>query len=208
MDFIHKFVPGKSPATVLLLHGSGGDENDLLPIAGALAPGAALLSPRGNVMQYGARRFFSYPESGRFDAGEVEERAGELAEWVGRMTAHYSFDPKRFYALGYSNGANMAGVLMLLHPGAIAGACLLRSRAVLTPAALPVLDGAPVLISAGQTDQVIPVSGAEELGRLLTVAGARVDLAIQNAGHDLTPADFSLAKQWFAKLLTLSPGDA
>jgi phospholipase/carboxylesterase len=198
MDFVHKFVPGTSPATVLLLHGSGGDEDDLIPIAGALAPGAALLSPRGNVVQYGARRFFSYPEAGRFDAAEVEARTGELAEWIGRMATQYSFDQGRLYALGYSNGANMAGAIMLLYPGTIAGACLLRVRAVLTPATQHALNGAPVLISAGQSDQVIPVSGAEELG-LLTAAGARVHLAIQNAGHDLTPADFSLAQQWFAK---------
>jgi phospholipase/carboxylesterase len=90
---------------------------------------------------------------------------------------------------------------MLLHPGSIAGACLLRSRAVVQPATLPSLNGTQVLISAGETDQLISAQDAEALARLLTDAGARVDLAIQNAGHDLTPADFSLAKQWFAKVL-------
>jgi predicted esterase len=117
------------------------------------------------------------------------------------MATQYAFDPNRLYALGYSNGANMAGAAMLLRPGAIAGACLFRSRAVVTPANLPDLNGTPVLISAGQTDPLIPPSAAEALGQLLTTAGAHVDLAIQNAGHDLTPADFSLGKQWFAKLL-------
>ena len=197
MEFVHKFLPGRLPATVLLLHGSGGDENDLLPIAGALAPGAAVLSPRGNVVQHGARRFFAYPGPDGFDADEVRQRVDELAEWLGRMAV----DANPLYALGYSNGANMAAALMLLRPGTIAGACLFRSRAVITPATLPDLKGVPVLISAGQTDQLIPPSAAEALGQLLTTAGARVDLAIQNAGHDLTPADFSLAKQWFAKLL-------
>ncbi len=201
MDFIHKFIPGRLPATVLLLHGSGGDENDLLPIAPALAPGAAFLSARGNVMQHGARRFFSYPGPDGFDAEEVRQRVDELADWIGRMAAQYGFDPDRLYALGYSNGANMAAATMLLRPAAIAGACLFRSRAVVIPAALPDLKGTPVLISAGQSDQLIPPSAAEALGQLLTTAGARVDLAIQNAGHDLTPADFSLAKQWFAKVL-------
>jgi predicted esterase len=197
IDFVHKFLPGRLPVTVLLLHGSGGDENDLLPIAGALAPGAAVLSPRGNVVQHGARRFFSYPGPEGFDAVEIRERVDELAEWLGRTAV--AANP--LYALGYSNGANMAAALMLLHPGAITGACLFRSRAVVTPDTLPDLKGAPVLISAGQTDTLIPPSAAEALGQLLTTAGARVDLAIQNAGHDLTPADFSLAKQWFAKLL-------
>jgi predicted esterase len=197
MEFVHKFLPGRLPVTVLLLHGSGGDENDLLPIAGALAPGAAVLSPRGNVVQHGARRFFAYPGPDGFDADEVRQRVDELAEWLGRMAV----DANPLYALGYSNGANMAAALMLLRPGTIAGACLFRSRAVITPAPLPDLKGVPVLISAGQSDNLIPPSAAEALGQLLTTAGARVDLAIQNAGHDLTPADFSLAKQWFAKRL-------
>lgn len=197
MDFVYKFAPGRLPMTLLLLHGSGGDENDLLPIAGALAPGAAVLSPRGNVVQHGARRFFSYPGPDGFDADEVRQRVDELADWIARMTTQYSLDPSRLYALGYSNGANTAAATMLLRPGTIAGACLLRSRAVVTPSSLPDLNGAPVLISAGQTDHLIPPSAAEALGQLLTSAGAHVDLAIQNAGHDLTPADFSLAKQWF-----------
>src|SRR5580692_1441210 len=143
MDFIHKFTPGRSPATLLLLHGSGGDENDLLPIAPALAPGAAFLSARGNVVQHGARRFFSYPGPDGFDAEEVRQRVDEMAGWIGRMAAQYGFDPDRLYALGYSNGANMAAASMLLRPGAIAGACLFRSRAVVTPATLPDLQGSP-----------------------------------------------------------------
>jgi phospholipase/carboxylesterase len=201
MDFIHKFTPGRSHITVLLLHGSGGDENDLLPVAGALAPGAAFLSPRGNVEQHGALRFFSYPGPDGFDPEEVAQRVEEMSDWLGRTIAQYEIDPHSLYALGYSNGANMAAATMLLKPGRIAGACLFRSRGVVTPAVLPDLNGAPVLISAGQTDHLIPAAAAEELGKLLTKAGAHVDLAIQNAGHELTPADFSLARQWFAKLL-------
>ena len=201
MDFIHKFTPGHSHTTVLLLHGSGGDENDLLPVAGAVAPGAAFLSPRGNVEQHGALRFFSYPGPDGFDPEEIAQRVEEMSDWLGRMIAQYEIDPRHLYALGYSNGANMAAATLLLKPGRIAGACLFRSRAVVTPAVLPDLNSAPVLISAGQTDHLIPAAEAEVLGKLLTRAGAHVDLAIQNAGHELTPADFSLAKQWFAKLL-------
>src|SRR5579863_3748915 len=150
MDFIYKSTPGSLSVTVLLLHGSGGDESDLLPIGAALAPGAALLSVRGNVVQHGARRFFSYPGADGFDADEVRERAGEMAEWLGRMNVQ----PNPLYALGYSNGANLAAALMLLRPGTLAGACLLRARAVVTPETLPNLSGAPVLISAGQTDHL------------------------------------------------------
>jgi len=195
MPFIHKFIPGRLPVTVLLLHGSGGDESDLLPIGSAVAPGAALLSPLGKVVQHGARRFFSYPGADGFDFDEVRTRVDELADWLTTMPV----DPTHLYALGYSNGANMAAAMMLLRPGSIAGACLLRARAAVTPAEIPALSGAPVLISAGQHDHIIPASASETLAQLLTRAGARVDIAIQNAGHDLTPADFSLAKQWFAK---------
>jgi phospholipase/carboxylesterase len=194
VEFIHKFVPGKLPVTVLLLHGSGGDENDLLPVARALVPGAAFLSPRGKVLEQGMRRFFL------LDRSDVKERTAELAAWIGEAAQQYAIDSARMYALGYSNGANIAAALMLLHPGSIAGACLFRSRAVVSPEALPSLEGAPVLISAGQTDHLITPEDAEVLAKLLTSAGARVDLAIQNAGHDLTPADFSLAKQWFSKV--------
>jgi phospholipase/carboxylesterase len=194
VDFVHKFIPGKLPVTVLLLHGSGGDENDLLPVARALVPGAAFLSPRGRVLDQGMRRFFL------LDRSDVKERTAELAAWIGEAAQQYAIDPARMYALGYSNGANIAAALMLLYPGSIAGACLFRSRAMVSPEALPSLEGAPVLISAGQTDHLITPEDAEVLAKLLTSAGARVDLAIQNAGHDLTPADFSLAKQWFSKV--------
>jgi phospholipase/carboxylesterase len=192
VEFIHQFVPGRLPVTVLLLHGSGGDENDLLPVGRGVAPGAALLSPRGKNFDHAEARFF------KLDAGDVRERAAELVEWLEQAAVSYKFDPQRVYALGYSNGANMAAAAMLLHPGAIAAACLLRSKLVITPDRLPDLGGAPVLISAGQRDEIIPLPGAEALGKLLTSAGAHVNLAVQNAGHELTPADFSLAKQWFA----------
>jgi phospholipase/carboxylesterase len=201
MDFVHKFTPGRLPFTVLLLHGSGGDENDLLPIASALVPGAAFLSPRGNVVQHGARRFFSYPGPDGVEPEEVRERVAEMAEWLERIAAQYTIDPARLYALGYSNGANMAAAMMLLRPGSIAGACLLRARAAVRPAQLPNLNGAPVLLSAGQSDAIIPASDSELLGRILGQAGATVDFVLQNSGHDLTPADFSLAKQWFARVL-------
>jgi phospholipase/carboxylesterase len=196
-DFIHKFVPGRLPVTALLLHGSGGDENDLLPVARAVAPGAALLSPRGKVTERGLVRFFA------LDKSDVRERTAELAEWIAEAAAQHQIDTARLVALGYSNGANTAAALMLLHPGTIAGACLLRTRAPIEPETLPALNGAPVLISAGQHDELIPPEGAQALAELLTHAGARVDLAIQNAGHELTPADFSLAKQWFSRVISV-----
>jgi phospholipase/carboxylesterase len=200
-EFVHQFMPGRLPVTVLLLHGSGGDENDLLPVGRAVAPGAGFLSPRGKVLEHGMPRFFKRPGPEGFDQDEIRLRCAELAAWVAAAALEYGLDPLRIYALGYSNGANMAGAMMLLRPGVIAGSCLLRARLVVEVDPLPDLAGAPVLLSAGQSDLLIPVAGAEALGKVLTSAGARVDLAVQNAGHDLTPADFSLAKQWFGRVL-------
>src|ERR1700733_7217603 len=133
VEFVHKLVPGRLPVTVLLLHGSGGDENDLLPVARAIAPGAAFLSARGRVMDRGLVRFFA------LDKSDVKERAAELAAWIAEAVAKYQIDSARLFALGYSNGANMAAALMLLHPGIIAGACLLRARAAVEPEVLPAL---------------------------------------------------------------------
>ncbi len=194
IEFIHKFLPGRLPVTILALHGTGGDENDLIPVARALAPGAAILSPRGNVIENGAPCFFARIAPGVLDISEVKQRADELAEWIGQFE-------RPIYALGYSNGANIAAAAMLLHPGVISGAVLLRSMVVIRPEILPDLKGAPILISGGNDD----ATGAENLGRLLSSAGAHVDIAIQNAGHELTPADFSLGKQWFAQVLTNLP---
>lgn len=201
MEFIHKFKPGTLPVTVLLLHGSGGDENDLLPVGGGLVPGAALLSPRGNVVEHGATRFFGYPGPGGFDAAEIDKRVADFSEWLDGAIARYGIDRTKLYALGYSNGANMAAATMLLRPGTLAGACLLRSRAAAIPGALPQLTGAPVLISAGQHDEIIPASDTKRLAEVLSKSGAMVDFVVQNAGHELTPADFSIAKQWFQRLL-------
>jgi phospholipase/carboxylesterase len=113
----------------------------------------------------------------------------------------YGIDASRLYAMGYSNGANIAAAMMLLHPGVIAGGVLLRPMVVIRPEPLPDLQSAPLLISAGEHDEIVTPAGAEELGRMLSKAGAHVDIAMQNAGHDLTPADFNLGKQWFARLL-------
>jgi len=177
-EFIHRFMRGTAPATLLALHGMGGDENDLLPVCRAVAPGASV-----------------------FDENEIRRRANDLQEWIGSASAQYNLDPSRIYVLGYSNGANIAVATMLLHPGVIAGGVLLRPRLVLKPETLPDLKGAPVLIAAGETDTAIPLPETEALGRLLSAAGATVDLAVAETGHDLTPQDFNMAKRWFAQLI-------
>lgn len=200
-SFIHRFLPGTLPSTVLVLHGQGGDENDLLPVARALAPGAAFLSPRGKALENGAVRFFARVSPDVFDETEVRVRTAELAEWVSAAAAQYSLDATKIYALGFSNGASIAATTMLLHPGVLAGGLLLRPRTIVEPAQLPDLKGAPVLVIAGQQDERMPAGAGEYLARLLGKAGAAVEMAMLDAGHELTPQDFSLGKSWFTKVV-------
>ncbi|HVW11132.1 MAG TPA: alpha/beta hydrolase [Bryobacteraceae bacterium] len=201
MSFIHNFIPGTKPATVLVLHGQGGDENDFLPIARALAPGASFLSPRGKVLENGAARFFARVSRDEFDETEVRSRSRELAEWIGESVTKYSLDASEIYALGFSNGASIAASVMLLHPGTIAGGLLLRPRSIIEPADLPDLSGAQVMVIAGEHDEKMPPGAAEQLARLLGRAGAAVDLGIADAGHELTPHDFAAGKACFTKLM-------
>ena len=201
LTFIHNFVPGKLSSTVLVLHGQGGDENDLLPIARALAPGAAFLSPRGKAVEAGMARFFARVSPDVFDETEVRARTAELAEWIGAAAAEYKLDAAKVFALGFSNGASIAASTMLLHPGVLAGALLLRPRTIVEPSPLPDLKGAPVLLIAGQQDEKMPQGAGEHLARLLGRAGATVEMGMVDAGHDLTPQDFGGGKMWFGKVL-------
>ena len=199
---IHKFVPGSGSATtVLLLHGTGGDENDLIPVGQAVAPGAALLSPRGSVNENGMARFFRRIREGVFDEEDILLRAAQLETFVQDAAARYGFDPARVIALGYSNGANIASALLLLHPGLLAGAVLLRATLPLQPQPLLPIAGTPVLILAGQRDSILPAPGTEKLAQVLTYAGAQVDLRWIHRGHDLGPEDFATAKEFLKATL-------
>jgi len=201
LTFIHNFVPGKLSSTVLVLHGQGGDENDLLPIARALAPGAAFLSPRGKAVEAGMARFFARVSPDVFDETEIRTRTAELAEWIGAAVAEYKLDASKVFALGFSNGASIAASTMLLHPGVLAGGLLLRPRTIVEPSPLPDLKGAPVLVLSGQKDEKMPQGSGEYLGRLLGRAGAAVEMGLVDAGHDLTPQDFAAGQTWFGKVL-------
>jgi phospholipase/carboxylesterase len=199
--FVHRFLPGRQPSAVLVLHGQGGDENDLLPVARALAPGAAFLSPRGKASENGETRFFARVSRDVFDETEVRTRTAELAEWVSAAVAHYKLDAAKVFALGFSNGASIAASTMLLRAGVLAGGLLLRPRTIVEPAGLPDLNGSPVLVIAGQHDDKMPQGASEHLARLLGRAGAAVEMAMLDCGHELTPQDFSLGKSWFEKIL-------
>lgn len=200
LSFVHVYQPApSSPSppspTLLLLHGTGGDENDLLPL-GALMPGANLLSPRGQVLEHGKPRFFRRLAEGVFDVDDLRRRAADLARFVGEAAAAYGFDPSRVYALGFSNGANIASATALLHPGIFRGTVLFRAMVPLEPDPLPTLPDFRALISNGRTDPLVSIEETERLARLLQRAGADVELHWQPAGHQLMPTDFNAARTW------------
>lgn len=199
LEFIHRFVPataGQSGHVLLLLHGTGGDESDLLPLGRELDPDAALLSPRGKVLENGRPRFFRRLAEGVFDEADVVRRANELADFVGAAAVRYGFDPRRLTAVGYSNGANIAAAVLLLRPEALTRAILFRAMVPLVPAQPPDLAHARILISSGAHDPIVPVENAERLAKTLREAGANVTLRFEAAGHPLAPGDIAAAKGW------------
>ncbi len=199
LGFIHRFEPGTGADTLLLLHGTGGDEHDLIPLGRQLAPQSNLLSPRGQTLENGMPRFFRRLEVGVFDEADLMRRAQELGQFVRAAATHYKFDPTRVSALGYSNGANMAGALLLLDGPLLAGAALLRAVLPLEPPQLPDLSNKQVVIAAGRQDPYAPAERVEALADRLTRAGAAVDLRWAEADHSLMPSDFKAIADWLAK---------
>jgi phospholipase/carboxylesterase len=187
------------PRTVLLLHGTGGTEHDLLGLGAQVAPGARLLGVRGQVLEHGMPRFFRRLTEGVFDEADVIRRAGEFANFVGEAATAYGFDASQVIALGYSNGANIAAATMLLHPGVLRGAVLLRSMVPLVPETPADLTGTHVLMLQGAMDPIVPRQNAETLASQLRAAGAVVDLQWQQAAHGLTTADVRAAAAWLAR---------
>ncbi len=202
LDFTHRFVPGTSSRTLLLLHGTGGNENDLLSLGRALDAEASLLSPRGKVLENGMPRFFRRLAEGVFDEEDLIRRTHELADFVEEAAAHYNFDPKKVIAVGYSNGANIAGGILLLRPDVLCGAALLRPMVPLIPETLPELKGKPVLVSSGNQDPIVPSANARELVALLRRAGADVTVCFENAGHGLTDTTFETTQRWLSEKAT------
>jgi phospholipase/carboxylesterase len=198
MDFIHHFIPAnETPARVLLLlHGTGGDENDMVPLGRDLDPSAALLSLRGKVLENGMPRFFRRLAEGVFDEEDVVRRANELADFIPDAAAKYEFDPATLVAVGYSNGANIGAAVFLLRPGVIKSAILLRAMVPLKPATLPDLTGTRILICSGTHDPIIPVENAERLAAILSQAGADVTPRFEDAGHQLVFDEIAAAKNW------------
>ena len=200
LGFVHRYVPARRAdvPTLLLLHGTGGDETDLLPLGEVLAPGAGLLSPRGQVREHGMPRFFRRLAEGVFDLEDLRFRTHELASFVAAAAAAYGFDPRRVIAVGYSNGANIAASLLLTHPGVFSGAVLFHAQVPLEPQEAPNLMGVPVFLTGGRADPIVRPAETERLAVLLREAGANVTLQWQPNGHTLSPREVDEARRWLA----------
>ncbi|HTL66114.1 MAG TPA: alpha/beta hydrolase [Lacunisphaera sp.] len=198
--YAYRFEPGADPSAppLLLLHGTGGDENDLVPLAQRLSPGSALLSPRGDVNEHGQLRFFRRFAEGVFDLADVARRAHVLADFVAAAAVRHGLDQSRLIALGLSNGANIATALLWLRPEVLSGAVLFRPMVVLEPDRRPDLRTKRVLISSGSADPIVPADHPARLARQFRAAGAAVDLQIHAASHGLVPGDLAAARKFFS----------
>ena len=201
LGFEHVF---KAPAsvdapTLLLLHGTGGNEHDLLPLAESLAPSGGVLSPRGKVLERGMPRFFRRIAEGVFDLEDLQLRTHELARFVETAASHYGFDRGHVVAVGFSNGANIAASTLLLEPRLLAGAVLFRAMVPIVPDPLPKLPGTPVFMSNGRTDSLIPAPEAQRLADILSRCGATLTIEWQPGGHQLTRPDVDQAREWLLK---------
>ena len=199
-DFVHEFIPGSSSRTLLLLHGTGGNEQDLLPLGRELDPDAALLSPRGKVLENGMPRFFRRLAEGVFDLEDLKFRANELADFVTAAAKQYGLALENLVAVGYSNGANIASAMLLLRPEILATAILFRAMVPLHPDKLPNLSSARVWIGAGDQDPIVPLPETKRLAELLRRAGAHVIIHFAKAGHGLTSDDLEAARHWLGEL--------
>lgn len=196
LGFTHVWQERTGPRTLLLLHGTGGDERDLLPLGALLDPEAHLLSPRGKVLERGMPRFFRRFAEGVLDLEDAALRAGELADFVGRAAAQYGFDPSRLVAVGFSNGANIALATMLASPGVLPAVAAIRGMVTLEPSPPPALAGTRVLLANGRHDPLVPPGQADQLEGQFRAAGAEVTVSWALAGHQLTQADLTAVRDW------------
>ena len=202
LGFAHRFLPGEgdSGLTLLMLHGTGANEEDLIPLGKELAPTAAILSPRGKVLEFGAPRFFRRLAEGVFDHEDLVFRTHELAGFIEAASREYGFDRSSLVAAGYSNGANIAASLILLHPGLLRAAVLLRAMVPFEPEVTPDLSGMSVFMASGRRDQMISPDNSQKLADILREAGADVDLRWRDTGHGLTYEEVEEARAWLSRV--------
>ncbi|GAA0373137.1 alpha/beta hydrolase [Bacillus horti] len=202
MNHEHVFIQGedeKAPV-LLLLHGTGGNERDLLPIAQMIDPTASVLGVRGNVLENGMPRFFRRIAEGVFDEEDLIKRTKELHTFLDEMALKYTFTRDQVYAVGYSNGANIAASLLYLHENSLRGAILFHAMVPLRGVNLPDLSGAPVFIGAGKHDPLIPMEETKELVKGLQDAKSPVTEYWTEGGHQLTREEIEQARNWFEEV--------
>ena len=205
LSFLHRFEPASEPerSPILLLHGTGGDESHLLPLGRTVAPGSALLAPRGKVLENGMPRFFRRLAEGVFDEADVRRRAHELADFIAEARGVYGLAAP--IAVGFSNGANIAAGVLLLRPEALAGAALLRAMVPLAEPPVTGLLGKPVLLLSGAADPIVPAENAAELATMLGFAGAVVQHRTLPVGHGLSQQDLALTRAWVDQVQGTNP---
>lgn len=201
LGFVHIFVPGETPSspTLLMLHGTGGDERDLLPLGRELWPGAALLGVRGNVLENGMPRFFRRFAEGVFDIEDLKSRTEELAQFIDAASERYEFSKQRLLVVGYSNGANIGASLILLHPHYLAAAILFRAMVPFVPDMIRDFSHLSMFIGAGRLDPIVPTGQVEELAAIFESGGADVTISWRQGGHELGEDDVRAARTWLSR---------
>jgi phospholipase/carboxylesterase len=207
LGFSHRFLASdhnnpenlKKSMTLLILHGTGGNENDLVPIAKMIgSAGASILSPRGKVLENGMPRFFRRLSEGVFDASRRKSANSCVRNFKSSISESYGFSLGQTVAIGYSNGANIAASMLLLRPEVLAGAILFRAMVPFIPEPIPNLSSKLIFMSSGLHDPIVPSRGTKDLFHLLRKTGSNVSLEWQNSGHELTQRDLSEARAWLS----------
>lgn len=201
LGFQYRFEPvAGASRTLLLLHGTGADENDLIPLGRALDPSANLLSPRGKVLENGMPRFFRRLAEGVFDVEDLKARTDELAAFVRAAAERHGLADAQVVAVGFSNGANIAASALLLHPGLLRAAILLRPMVPFEPDGDPDLSEVGVFIGAGRSDPLIDPAATERLIEILEGCGASLEVVWNPGGHQLDPAEIPKARDWLTRI--------
>jgi phospholipase/carboxylesterase len=199
LNLIHKYIPSKDSSnhyTLLLLHGTGGNENSLIPISEIILPGAAVISLRGNTIENGMPRFFRRISEGVFDLEDLKVRTKELAKFIEDSSMKYGINSNNVVAVGYSNGANIALSVILSHPGLISKAVLYHPMIPFVPASSPDLSGTNILITAGTNDPIVDSEETNNLYAMLKSYGANIEIYWHDIGHNLTREEISRTKEF------------
>jgi predicted esterase len=193
-----KYDDRNKKLTLVLLHGTGGNEEDLIFLGKKIEPNASVLSPRGKVLENGLPRFFRRLSEGVFDLEDLRIRSHELADFIQKCSLHYKFDLENTIAIGFSNGANISVSMLFLRPEVLQGTILFRAMVPFIPDPLPNLSSKKILLSAGLEDPIVSRNETENLFRLFQKTNAIITLKWQPSSHNLIQEDILVAKPWIS----------